>query len=691
MHDHPEGPRTLWTQVRDGLPLLPETVTRGLELEQGHHPTLTKLREALGFDLDLDGVQNAAREVRLPREEPPTDELLTHYIDSMYRGIASSRLVRVVVSDGGLAAMRAKGPVHLRNGERLSVLVVVDNQTERDFDFSAQLAGQTESAAVEAGRVASVLVHSGETPIGTGEIDVEVKCDSKKVTQQVPVEVSSSWTLSVKMLDDETGEPAAARVYLSDDLGPAWPAAAKVRRDEHDNAFFHADGRFEATVSGDAKLIIARGMEYEPLELTVPAESEGQSVRLRRWSHMSRQGWWSGDVHVHLHYGGEYLLDPAHASLVQRGEDVNFMNMMVANQGSGFVHDEAYFEGRPHELSDAEHILRWGEEYRNDFYGHLCMYGITALVPPIYSGFRLSEHSHDLPANALAADRCHEAGGTLSYAHPLFGTGDLDRVFTHPRTVEAKELPVDMALGKVDALDVMSYPGSDLETSELWYKLLNCGFRVPATAGTDTFMNFVGTGIFSNPPAGNRVFANVDGAFTTASWCQAIREGRTFVTNGPMLSLSVEGQPIGANLQSEPGGRVRVEAEARSLRVIERLELVVNGDIVATADATDAGRPARIETEVAIAADSWISARALGPPHPQVFGGPLFGHTSPVYVSVGEENPRTREAAAYFVEWIDRLIGLCNEQGRYPSDTERDEVIKLFRAAQAHYERMVSG
>ncbi|MCI0856552.1 MAG: CehA/McbA family metallohydrolase, partial [Chloroflexi bacterium] len=384
-------------------------------------------------------------------------------------------------------------------------------------------------------------------------------------------------------------------------------------------------------------------------------------------------------------------LDPAHASLVQRGEDVNFMNMMVANQGSAFVHDQAYFEGRPHELSDAEHILRWGEEYRNDFYGHLCMYGITELVPPIYSGFRLSEHPHDLPANAIAADRCHEAGGTLSYAHPLFGAGDLERVFTHPRTVEAKELPVDMALGKVDALDVMSYPGSDLETSELWYKLLNCGFRVPATAGTDTFMNFVGSGIFSNPPAGNRVFVNVDGAFTTEAWCRAIREGRTFVTNGPMLSLNVEGQPIGASLQAEPGGRVRVEAEARSLRVMDRLELIVNGDIVATAEATDEGRSARIETEVTVATDCWISARALGPSHPQVFGGPLFGHTSPVYVTVGEESPKRRDAAAYFVDWIERLIGLCNEQGRYPSDAERNEIVELFRSAQAHYERIVAG
>ena len=143
-------------------------------------------------------------------------------------------------------------------------------------------------------------------------------------------------------------------------------------------------------------------------------------MRLRRWAHMAADGWYSGDVHVHLHYGGEYLLSPADASLAQRGEDVNFLNMMVANQGSGWVHDDDLFSGKSHELSDERHILRWGEEYRNDFYGHMCMYGINALVPPIYSGVRESAHPHDLPPNADAARHCHDVGGTLGYAHPLF-------------------------------------------------------------------------------------------------------------------------------------------------------------------------------------------------------------------------------------------------------------------------------
>jgi hypothetical protein len=693
MSEHPDGPRTLWTQVRDAMPLMAETVPRGLALEAGRHPTLTELRAALGLDLDIDGVSGAARSVRLPHDEPPSDDLLVEFIDALYRSLRSPRLVRLELTDQDIQAKREGEAIRLRAGEPLHLFVMVDNATESVAKFSADAGNGITSGTVEATRVASTLVDGGVASENQSEVVVAVKCEEHSTEVAVATSVTPAWTLRVDLVDDATAQATAGRVYLTDALGPAWPEGAIIRRDEHQNAFFHADGSFEVRVTGDVKIVATRGMEYEPVEVDVAApngDSANETVRLRRWSDMASEGWYGGDVHVHLHYGGEYLLDPPHASLVQRAEDVNFMNMMVANQGSAFVHDRQYFTGAPHELSDDTHILRWGEEYRNDFYGHLCMYGIAELVPPIYSGFRLSEHRHDLPANAAAADHCHSVGGTLSYAHPLFAPGDLDRVFSDaaPRRVEAKEAPVDIALGKVDALDVMSYPSVDLEVSELWYKLLNCGFRLPATAGTDTFMNFTGTGIFSNPPAGNRVFARVEGPFTTESWCAAIRAGRTFVTNGPMLTLSVSGEGPGAELQIEPGGKLAIAAEARSCQPMERLEVIVNGDIVATADATNNGRSARIETDIEIASDGFISVRALGPARRFVLGGPLFAHTSPVYVTAGVENPKRAACASYFDEWIERLITMCHEHGRYPGDSERDEVVALFREGQAFYKKL---
>ncbi len=692
MDSHPEAPRTLWTQVRDNLPLTAETVALGLELERGRHPTLTDLRAALGLDLELGGSWEAARGVRLPRDETPSRELLADFLDAMYRAMASSRLVRVTASDEDLEAAGVSAPVRLRAGEELALLVLVDNRKQRAVDCSARVQDAEAHGEAEAGRTASMLVNGGAVS-RSGSLELSIECDGSALTQPVRVEVAPSWRLSCRILDGASGEPVAARVYLTDELGPAWPQGATVRRDEHENAFFHADGAFDVRVSGQANFVVIRGMEYEPFELEIDAPRSGdrsETARLRRWSQMAAEGWRSGDVHVHLHYGGEYLFSPADASLVQRGEDVHFMNMMVANQGSAFVHDRANFQGGPHELSDADHILRWGEEYRNDFYGHLCMYGIRELVPPIYSGFRLSEHPHDLPANAVAADRCHEVGGTLSYAHPLFAGGDLDRVFAQARTVEAKELPVDVALGKIDALDVMSYPSVDLETAALWYRLLNCGFRLPATAGTDTFMNFAGTGVFSNPPAGNRVFARVAGAFTTEAWCEAVREGRTFVTNGPMLRLSVGGQGIGAELPVEAGKALTVQGEASSYAPMQQIELVANGEVVAQGEVSDDGTTATLEHAMTAETSCWVALRAVGARHPTVLGGPVFAHTSPVYITVGGAPVEDPAAARYFVEWIDRLIAMCDQHGRYPSEAQREEVTTLFRSAQERYRLIAS-
>jgi hypothetical protein len=692
VNNHPDGPRTLWTQVRDNLPLTPQAVERGLALERGRHPTLTELRAALGLDLELGGAWDAARRVRLPRDETPSDEQLIRFLDEMYRGLTSTRLVRVELSNEGLATSRGDERIRFRAGERLIVLALVENQLHRDVDVAIELLGARGKVTVEAMRTASLLLDAGVLEGGPDALTLTAECEGSSAMQEIATECASSWTLTTRITEDGLDMHTPARVYLEDEVGAVWPDGAIVRRDEHGRAFFHADGGFETLVSGEVRLLGLRGLEYEPVEVKLHAPSSGrrnETVRLKRWSEMAKEGWRSGDVHVHLHYGGEYLLGPEDASLVQRAEDVHFMNMMVANQGSAFVHDRAFFEGKPHELSDGDHILRWGEEYRNDFYGHLCMYGITELVPPIYSGFRLSEHPHDVPANSVAADHCHTLGGTLSYAHPLFGSCDLDRVFAQPRTVEAKELPVDVALGKIDALDVMSYPSVELETSRLWYRLLNCGFRLPATAGTDTFMNLAGNGRFSNPPAGNRVFVQVEGKLTTESWCEGVRRGRTFVTNGPMLRLSVDGEGIGSDIDGTPGSEVVVKGEARSYVSIERLELVVNGDVVALGEVKEDGKRALLSHSFRTDASCWIALRALGPAGPHVLGGELFAHTSPVYVTVAGARVERREDAAYFVEWIDRLIAMCEEQGRFASKVEREHVTQLFLRAQEHYRKIV--
>ena len=186
----------------------------------------------------------------------------------------------------------------------------------------------------------------------------------------------------------------------------------------------------------------------------------------------------------------------------------------------------------------------------NDYYGHLLLLGIGRYWRP-----HLTERL-DTP-NALVLDAALRQGGTTSYPHPINlqgappdteppgsldeGWGELPALAVESADIGiAREFPVDAALGKVHGLDVLSYPSNDNLTLILWYRLLNCGLRVTASAGTDAFLNRR-NGFGSNPLGGHRVFVRCGEKFDAERWLQAYRDGATFVTNGPLLLLRVNG------------------------------------------------------------------------------------------------------------------------------------------------------
>ncbi|MHB8375810.1 MAG: CehA/McbA family metallohydrolase [Dehalococcoidia bacterium] len=695
------GPRpiTFGTWLHDTVPMPEEMGERLRTLEGDVSPTLSEIRAALGFALDLSGVWATYEQGAPDFTQPQDDGQLAALLDALWRAVRGPRVVQArAVAGGDPRAERVRGPIAIREGERLALLVVATNETEADAEFSAEARGAGAGVSVASGRASALLLDAGPMPAGAYLLPLMIVASGRVTTLDLPVECAAAGTLAVAIIDDASGERVAARVYCADDVGPVAPAGVTLRRDRHGNAWFHADGGFEATTAGRTRIRVVRGIEYEPADLAIsvrPDVAATAEARLRRWSHMAADGWRSGDVHVHLHYGGELALAPVDAALAQRAEDLHVLHMMVANCNDGArILDGEFFEGGPHALSDGAHILQWGEEFRNSLYGHMCLFGIDALVEPACTGVAFSRNPHDFPANAALAASAHAAGGTVSYAHPVLEDGiDLDRVFSVARTVEAKELPVDAALGRVDAVDIMSYPGKNMDAARLWYRLLNCGLRLAATAGTDTFMNMndssellaMANRDFSSPPGGERVFVRMDGALTSEAWCAGVRRGETFVTNGAMLDLRVDGRGIGAELRARSGDVLRVEASAGSYAPMERIELIVNGEAVASAGATDGGRSARLDHAVMARESCWIALRATGAAHDLVLDDALFAHTSPIYVTVDDAPIARGEDAAYFVEWIERLMALARERGRFASDEQRDQVLVVFREGQAYY------
>jgi hypothetical protein len=471
-------------------------------------------------------------------------------------------------------------------------------------------------------------------------------------------------------------EPARVYITASDGLGYAPRGAISRFTAESAEQYFHAQGTFEIDLPAGETLVEAtRGIEYRLTRRSVnltPGRAHELRVPLERWVDMAREHWHSSDAHIHANYTAPHhqVVTPEDVRLYTLAEDLHYANMMVANSSGAFLHDERYFEGRPHALSAPGYVIWWNEEMRNaGTYGHMCLYNLKSLVAPLYTGFRDTPHWEDYPPNFVQAEAARRQGGAVTYAHPGYGT-DID-------SFSARELPVDLALGVVDALDVLSNNPEEI-AMENWYRLLNTGMRLAISAGTDAFTNVAD----HYAPGGGRVYARVDGAMTAGNWVAAYKRGRSFATNGPMISLAVDGREPGDDLRYRAGARkLRVRASVRSQVPVDRLELIVNGRVAIS-------RPgaAAIDEQIELDRSSWIAARATGPWHRLILNDAYaFAHTSPVYVTLDDRPISSPDDARFWADWITRLIERVNTRARFATPERRQEVVTLFEKAREVY------
>ncbi len=487
--------------------------------------------------------------------------------------------------------------------------------------------------------------------------------------------------------------PAAARVSIvgSDDRPYASNGAA-TRKTKRDESYFYAENSFDVMLPpGQARLRVSGGMETIPQTATLDATTETEiTVPVKPWIDMAGRGWYSGDSHVHLHTGGPIEVTMAQALVAARAEDVNYVNLCVSNNTGDDIRDAELITGKPHTVSADQHLLIFGEEMRSTIYGHMQFFGIHKLVEPQYTGFDETPHRFDFPANHAMAAEAVRQGGVVTYGHPMFAGQPFpfDQDLTKGSGA-ARELPVDAVLGLVHAVDLMSYNSDEDSSAALWYRLLNCGLKLSACAGTDALLDRS-----TEPLGGDRVYVKTDGPFTMKTWLDGLKSGRSFVTNGPMPALLVNGKGPGETCELAAAGNVRVVATVESHVAFSTIEVIVNGKVAAheeiaiAATATAVPRVTRFNVDLPIGQSSWIALRVRGPSGAAVFDGPAWAHTSPVYVKVAGQEITSRQDAAYFVDWIEQLLRVVAARNRYASPANRREVETLFRKAQNEYRKM---
>jgi len=489
-------------------------------------------------------------------------------------------------------------------------------------------------------------------------------------------------------IEDEGGTPTAARIYVRTADGayhaPTRALAREIGRSKE--RFFHAKGQFQIEVpAGECTVEAVKGFEYTPVSETVkgtPSQIINRTLRLRRWIDMPGQGWHSGDVHMHLnhvHFGAYMTMEDC--ALYAAGEDIRVANLLISSAQSAHVFDTEYFRGGvPDPLSTTEHLLVAQEEFRNTsaMYGHMPLLGISKLVEPFFTGEPNSANWEDYPPNYTIARRAKDQGGVVCYTHPAGTPG----IPVGPHL--AREFPIDLALGVVDALDVLGN-GNEEGACWMYYRVLNCGLKCSASSGSDSRMDVMRHAV----SGGGKVYVEVDGPLTYPKWIAGYRAGRTFVSNSPMLFLDVDARTPGSEIRVERGSKVRVRARAQSLVPMARLELVVNGNVAATAMAGEGGREVTLSETVAIPRSSWIAARVSGAGHRMVVNDPaVFAHTSPVYCYVGSEKIASAEDSKMVAAWIDRLIEDVKKSPRFGSEGRRTEVVELFNRGRQYFAGM---
>jgi hypothetical protein len=489
----------------------------------------------------------------------------------------------------------------------------------------------------------------------------------------------------VRLLRDGAG--AAARVsVVGGDGKPRGPVGAAIRESTRGESYFYSEGEFDVELPpGRAKLTVSGGLETIPLAVTMDLEAAAElTVPIRSWIDMGARGWHSGDSHVHLHTGGPLPVTAADALLAARAEGVNYVNLCASNNLGDDIRDAEAITGRPDAASTERNLLVFGEEMRSTIYGHMQFFGIRSLIRPQYTGFDGTPHQQDFPPNHAMAAEAVGQGAVVTYGHPLFAGQPFpfEKDPSKPSGA-ARELPIDAVLGMVHAVDLMSYNSDEGLSTELWYRLLNCGLKLSACVGTDALLDRS-----TDPLGGDRVYVKTIGPLTMQSWLDGLRAGRTFVTNGPIPTLEVDGKGPGETIELLVAGKVRISATVESYVPFERIEVIVNGKVAAQESFAAGNTTRRFEVELPIERSSWIALCVRGPAHPAVFDGPAWAHSSPVYVKVAGRKIASRQDAAYFVDWIEQMVRSVAARDRFAHTEDRRQVEALFRGAQEKFRRM---
>ncbi|MEZ6039969.1 MAG: CehA/McbA family metallohydrolase [Planctomycetaceae bacterium] len=565
--------------------------------------------------------------------------------------------------------------VHNRSGESVRLRPRVDPRfvasdhaaAESSISEWTDIAGNSECVFLVP------MLYPADAQAAGIEISFDHGVDSSKLV--VPVQLTDCGILRGTVVDDDQRVPARVTVISGDGMcrfGGQYAEKSTLTKKPiiyppiggwQRMTYFYSDGTFELKVPpGEIEVIVERGFHHQRGRVS-PSIASGQIVDLavscEPLVDMKQLGWISGDTHVHWVTNQWNVDEPLELlALVQRAEGLMVANNLTLLQryaNEAFIKPSQAPMGPVAEFSDTSFHIQMGEEYRNeDLYGHLNFLNIDWLVQPIGTGSIIAgPDAIDYPLNRTAIQACRQQGGISIEAH---GTGG------------NKDVPVNVIHNLTDSLDQME--------PEMYYRLLDCGFRLPLTNGSDHP---------ARPLGAARCYAKVDGQFYYPKWIEAVRQGRTFTTSGPLIFLTVDDHQIGDVVTAGHQQSLTIRAHVISREPIGQFQIISNGDVIA--ETYTEQTTAELELAVAPTESCWIVARCShrddgnadwGFGNFNAITGPGIAHTSPIYVEVDGRVRFDPAAAAFWQDQIRDHLRDVQAKGRFATESQLAEAVRYL-------------
>ena len=510
-------------------------------------------------------------------------------------------------------------------------------------------------------------------------------------------------------ITDENGAPCTASLLVRDKAKRVYPSQFKRLAPDF---FFHpqvyrADGETMKLPPGKYEVTLQRGPESLAETQMLTTDMAEWRFQVKRWIDPSKLGWWSGDHHIHAAGCAHYSVPTmgVHAPDMARhcqGEDLKIGANLT--WGPCFDYQKQFFTGKEDKESSYPFLLRYDVEvsgFGSHRSGHLCLLKLKeqmypggdstahwptlclntlkwakkqgALCGPAHSGWGLAPQSPNQPMSdrRIPNDQLPAPEKLPDYAIPRFdGIGANEYIVDVTHEVEG---PDGKLVPAVDFLSTVDTPAP--WELNIWYHTLNAGFRTRASGETDfpcIYGERVGLG---------RAYVKLDGKLTYDAWCEGIRSGRAYVSDGRSHLMEFRANDValgenGSELKLAAPGRIKLAAKVAALLNekpdptmkgrplsakpfwdIERarigvtrsvpVEVLVNGAPVARKVLSADGHTEDMTFDIEITRSSWVALRIFP-----------SSHTNPIFIIVdGKPIRETRS-----IEWCRKGVDQCWSQ-----------------------------